>query len=170
MRQLDGITDSVDMSLSNLQEIVRNLPAKQETTVRILGQEDPPEKGQATYSSILGLPLCSSGKEFSCNEGDLGSIPGLGRSPGERKGYPFQYSGLENSMDCLGHGVAKSRTQLSVFHFYFMQLLSQHMFQRPCQNTLWEFLIMFRYFVSPTTHTRTRTHMCTHCLMSHWAR
>ena len=42
--------------------------------------------------------------------GDLGSIPGLGRSPGEGKGYPLQYSGLENSMDCIGHGLAKSRT------------------------------------------------------------
>ena len=44
-------------------------------------------------------------------------IPGLGRSPGEGKGYPFQYSGLENSVDCIVHGVAKSQTQLSDFHF-----------------------------------------------------
>ena len=49
--------------------------------------------------------------------GDWGSIPGLGRSPGEGKGYPFQYSGLENSMDSVSHGVAKNRTQLSDFHF-----------------------------------------------------
>ena len=49
--------------------------------------------------------------------GDLGSISGLGRSPGEGKGYPLQYSGLENSMDCIVHEVAKSRTQLSDFHF-----------------------------------------------------
>ena len=49
--------------------------------------------------------------------GDLGSIPGLRRSPGEGKGYSLQYSGLENSMDCIVHGVAKSRTQLSDFHF-----------------------------------------------------
>ena len=48
--------------------------------------------------------------------GDLGSIPGLGRSPGEGKGYPPQDSGLENSMDCIDHGVAKSWTQLSNFH------------------------------------------------------
>ena len=48
-----------------------------------------------------------------------GLIPGLGRSPGEGKGYPLQYSGLENSMDCLDHGVAKSRTGLSDFHFHF---------------------------------------------------
>ena len=44
-------------------------------------------------------------------------IPGLGRSPGEGKGYPLQYSGLENSMDCTVHGVTKSRTRLSNFHF-----------------------------------------------------
>ena len=49
--------------------------------------------------------------------GDLGLIPVLGRSPGEGKGYILQYSGLENSMDCIVHGVAKSQTQLSDFHF-----------------------------------------------------
>ena len=52
----------------------------------------------------------SAGKESSCNAGDLGSIPGLGRSPGKGKGYPLQYSGLESSMDYIVHGVAKSRT------------------------------------------------------------
>ena len=50
------------------------------------------------------------------------SIPGLGRSPGEGKGYPLPYSGLENSMDCIAHGVPKSRTQLSDFHFHFQVL------------------------------------------------
>ena len=57
-----------------------------------------------------------AGKESICNVGDLGSIPELGRSPGEGKGYPLQYSGLENSTDCIVHGVAKSRTRLSNFH------------------------------------------------------
>ena len=51
------------------------------------------------------------------NVGDLGLIPGLGKSPEEGKGYPLQYSGLENSMHCMVHGVAKSQTQLSHFHF-----------------------------------------------------
>ena len=53
--------------------------------------------------------------------GDLCSIPGLGRSPGERKDYPLQYSGLEDSIDCIDivHGVAKSRTRLSNSHFHF---------------------------------------------------
>ena len=64
----------------------------------------------------LGFPDSSIGNECSCNVGDLGVIPGLGRSPGEGKGYPLQYSGLENSTDCIVHGVTKSRTRLSNFH------------------------------------------------------
>ena len=64
----------------------------------------------------MGFPCGSAGKESACNGGDLGSVPGLGRSPGEGKGYPFQYSGLKNSMDCIAHGVAKNQTQLSGFH------------------------------------------------------
>ena len=66
----------------------------------------------------VGFPGGSAGKESARNAGDLGSIPGLGTSPGERKGYPLQYSGLEDSMDCIDHGVTKSRTQLSTFHFH----------------------------------------------------
>ena len=65
---------------------------------------------------MMGFPGGSAGKEPVCNGGDLGSIPGLGRSPGEGKDSPLQYSGLENSMDCIVHGVAKSRTQLTNFH------------------------------------------------------
>ena len=57
-----------------------------------------------------GFPGGSAGKESACNAGDLGLIPGLGRPPGEGKGYPLQYSGLENSMDCIVHVVAKGRT------------------------------------------------------------
>ena len=63
------------------------------------------------------IPCSSDGKEYACNAEDLGSIPELGRSPGEGKGYPPQYSGLENSMDCIVHGVEKSQTRLSDFHF-----------------------------------------------------
>ena len=65
---------------------------------------------------FLGFPRGSAGKESAFNAGDLGSIPGLGRSPGEGKGYSLQYSGLENSMDCIVHGVTKSWTQLIDFH------------------------------------------------------
>ena len=67
---------------------------------------------------ILGFPCGSAGKEAACNEGDLGSIFGLGRSPGEGKGCTLQYSGLENPMDYTVHGVAKSQTRLSDFHFH----------------------------------------------------
>ena len=59
------------------------------------------------------------GKESPCNARDMGSILGLGRSPGEQKGYSLQYSGLENSMDCIVHGVPKSWTGLSNFHFHW---------------------------------------------------
>ena len=58
----------------------------------------------------MGFPDSSVGKESTCNAGDPGSIPGLGRSTGEGKGYPLQYSGLRNSLDCTVHGVAKSQT------------------------------------------------------------
>ena len=57
-----------------------------------------------------GFPCGSVVKECTCNSGDLGSIPGLGRSPQEGKGYPLQYSGLENSTECIVHGVEKSQT------------------------------------------------------------
>ena len=65
------------------------------------------------------FPCGSAGKESTCNAGDLGPIHGLGQSPGEGKRYPLQYSGLENSMDCIAHGVTESWTQLSDFHFHF---------------------------------------------------
>ena len=58
----------------------------------------------------MGFPVGSAGKESGWNVGDLGLISGLGTSPGEGKGYPLQYSGLENSMDCIVIGVAKSQT------------------------------------------------------------
>ena len=68
-----------------------------------------------------GFPDSSAGKESTCNAGDPGLIPGSGRSLGEGKGYPLQYSSLENSMDCIVHGVATSWTGLSNFHFHFTQ-------------------------------------------------
>ena len=66
--------------------------------------------------SVIKIAYCfngaspggSAGKVSACNAGDLDSTPGLGRYPGEGNGYPLQYSGLENSMDCIVHGVAKS--------------------------------------------------------------
>ena len=74
-------------------------------------------KAISTQSQIKQIFGGSDGKESACNAGDLGLMPGLGRSRGEDKGYPLQYSGLENSVDCIVHGVAKSLTQLSDFHF-----------------------------------------------------
>ena len=67
----------------------------------------------------MGFSCGSASKESACNVGDLRSIPGLGRSPREGKSYPIQNSGLDYFMDSIVHGVAKSRTQLSDFHFHF---------------------------------------------------
>ena len=65
---------------------------------------------------VRGFPGSLAGKESACNAGDLALIPWLGRSPGEGKGYPFQYSGLQKSMDCMVHEVTMRWTQLSNFH------------------------------------------------------
>ena len=70
------------------------------------------------WEKLEDFPGGSAGKEPTSNVGDLGSIPGLGRSPGEAKGYPLQYSVLENSMDCIVHGSTKSQTRLNDFHFH----------------------------------------------------
>ena len=76
--------------------MVKNLPAMQETQVRSLGQEDPLEKETANHSNFPGG---SDGKESPCNSGDLGSLPGLGRSPGGGHGNQLQYCCLENSVN-----------------------------------------------------------------------
>ena len=91
-------------------------------------------KGYLLFSQ--GFPCGSADKESACNVGDLGSIPGLGRSPGEEKGYPLQYSGLESFMDGIVHGVTKSLTQLfltimisslyCIFPFLFLLFLNLH--------------------------------------------
>ena len=73
---------------------------------------------------MVGFPGGSVGKESTCNVGDLSSTPGLGRSPGEGKGYLLQYSSLENSMDSIVHGVEKSWISLSNFHFPVFGTLS----------------------------------------------
>ena len=75
---------------------------------------------------FLGFPCGSAGKEFACNAGDLGSMPGLGSCLGEGNSYPLQYSGLENSMDCLVHGVSNSQTLLSDFHFTIVLVSAVH--------------------------------------------
>ena len=73
------------------------------------------------------FPCGSAGKESARSVGNLGSIPGLGRSPGEGKGYPLQYSVLENSMDCIVHRVTKSQTWQSDFHFTSLTPSTYHL-------------------------------------------
>ena len=72
---------------------------------------------------FLGFPGGSAGKESSCSVGDLGSIPGLGRSPGEGNCSPLQYSGLESSVGSIVPGVTESQTQLSDFHSHCLCIL-----------------------------------------------
>ena len=101
---------------SLIAQLVKNLPAcrrpRSDSWVRKIcwGRDRLP------IPVFLGFPCGSAGKESACNVGDLGSIPGLRRSPGEGKGYPLKYSGLDNSRDCKVHGVAESDTteQLSL--------------------------------------------------------
>ena len=107
-------------------QLVKNPPAIQEILVRFLGWEDPWRRESLRTPVFLEFPCGSVSKESACNVGTLGSIPGLGRSPGEGKGYPLQYSGLENSMDSVVHGVAKSRIQLSDFHFMCVYMCDVH--------------------------------------------
>ena len=64
---------------------------------------------------FLGFPCGTAGKESAYNVAELGLIPGLRRPPGEGKDYPLHYSGLENSLDCIDRGVAKSWTRLNNF-------------------------------------------------------
>ena len=71
---------------------------------------------EVVFSYSMGFLCGSAGKESACNAGDLGSIGGLGRPPGELKGYPPQYSGLENSMDCISMGWQR-------VHFHFHNIL-----------------------------------------------
>ena len=102
------------LKTSLVAQTVKGLPTMRETRVQSLGQEDLLEKGMAAYSSILasrtshpkkelkeilGFPGGSEVKASACNAGDMGSIPGSGRSPKEGNGNPLQYSCLENPMD-----------------------------------------------------------------------
>ena len=87
-----------------------------------------------------GFPCGSAGKESTHNVGDLGLIPGLGRSPGEGKGYPLQYSGLVYPMDCIVHWVTKSPTRLSDFHFHFT--MEQHQLWLLVALLLWKLLVL----------------------------
>ena len=79
------------------------------------------------------------------NAGDLGSVSGFGRSPREGKGYPLQYSGLENSMDCIVHGVTKSQTRLNNFQSLMSQIPEEMDGHNGCLLVLWlQCLIEFK--------------------------
>ena len=83
---------------------------------------------------FLGFPCGSAGKESACSAGDLGSIPGLGRSLGEGKGYPLQYSGLENSLDCPWGRKELDTTEKLSLHFTSCGFKSQHVGSSPNQR------------------------------------
>ena len=96
--KLSGINRQHEQTIA---QFVKNPPAMQETLFDSWVRKIYWRRDRLPTPVFLGFPCGSAGKESTCNAGDLGSIPWLGRSPGEGKGYPLQYSGLENSMDCI---------------------------------------------------------------------
>ena len=103
---------------SPVARLVKNPPAMPETWFDSWVGKIPWRKDRLPAPLFMGFPGGSDGKESACNVGDLGSIPGLGRFLEGGHGNPLQCSCLENSMDCIVHGVPKSRTRLSDFHFH----------------------------------------------------
>ena len=100
------------LTSASVAQLVKNPPAVQKTPLgKIRWKRD-----RLPTPMFLGFPGGLAGKESACKVGDLGSIPGWGRSTGEGIGYLLQCSGLENSIDCIVRGIAKSRTRLSNFH------------------------------------------------------
>ena len=94
MEHIQGFPDS---------SVGKELPAILETQFDSWVWKIPWRRDRLPIPVFLGFPCGSAGKESACNVGDLGLIPVLGRSPGKGISYPFQYSGLENSMDCIVH-------------------------------------------------------------------
>ena len=115
--------ESLGGSASPIAQLVKNSPAMQQTLLRFLGWEDPLRRDRLPTPVFLGFPCGSAGKESTCNAGDLGLIPGLGRSPGEGNGYPLQYSGLENSMDYCPCGRKEWSTTEWFFTFTFREYI-----------------------------------------------
>ena len=129
---------------SLIAQLVKNPLAMQETLVSFLGQKIPWRRDRLPTPLFLGFPCGSASKESAYNVRDPGSISGLGRSPGEGKGYPLQNPGLENSEDCIVHGVKKSQAWLR--NFQFQGLLSFHLlltskYIKPIQHVISQFLI-----------------------------
>ena len=139
------------MRASLIAQLVKNLPAMQEIPVRFLVGKIRWRRDRLPTPVFFGFPCGSAGKESACTAGNLGSIPGLGRSPGEGKGYPIWYSGLENSVGCIVLGVPKSGTQLILFLiitrnyflvvglclFYSLELAKSYIFK----NSTFNFMI-----------------------------
>ena len=111
-------------------------------------------------SVFLGFPCGSAGKEYACSAGDLGLIPGLGRSPGEGKGYALQYSGLENSIDCSPWGCKESdmTEQLSCSCSITSTYLGTSFLYQPVGRGHWEHHILlaflFLLYSSILAHSR----------------
>ena len=122
MKWLNRITNSIDMSLSKHWEIVKDREAWHAAVHEVKELYTTTEQGFRYLGKPFYVYFCkgvfgckyhlkpggSADRESACNTWDLGSIPGLGRSPGEGDSYPLQHSGLENSMDCIAHGVPES--------------------------------------------------------------
>ena len=113
------VEDAVEKWASLVAQMVKNPPAMQKFESWV--GKFPLRRDRLPTTVFLGFSCGSVGKESTCNAGDLGSIHRLGRSPGEPNGYPLQYSGLENSMDYIVHGVTKSWTRLRDLHFTSLQ-------------------------------------------------
>ena len=133
-----SITNLLDPAIwvSLIAQLVKNLPAMQEIPVWSLGWEDPLERDRLPTPVFLGFPCDSAGKEATYNAGDLGSIPGLGRSPGEGKGYPFQYSGLKNSMDYSPRGHKRVGHDLMTKQQYLQRTQGEHNLSH-AEDNLW---------------------------------
>ena len=121
---------------SLIAQLVRNLHCNAGDPSSIPGLGTSTGKGigyplQYSWASLVAQLMNNPPATWETWVWSLGLIPGLGRSPGEGKGYPLQYFGLENSTDCAGYGVAKSRTRLSNFHFFFFKS-TEHRLQLNC--------------------------------------
>ena len=115
---------------SLIDQLVKNPPATQETPVQFWVRKICWRRDRLPTQYSRGFPCGSAGKESACNAGNLNLILGLGKSPGEGKGCPLQYSGvsisgLENSMNCIVNGVTKSQTRLSDVHFTSLHIRTQ---------------------------------------------
>ena len=114
------------MWTSLMAQLVKNTPTMKENRFNSWVRRIHWRRARLPIPVFLGFPCGSAGKESAYKVGgDLDSFPGLGRSPGEGKGYPLQYSGLENSMDWIVPGVSKSQIQLSNFHFHFARMWNE---------------------------------------------